>query len=117
VFAGALVIDPTAGTGGGVTQIVVSIVVTVGVIVAALFSYLGVRAANAAKSEAAETRTENTADHGRVAQALRDLVSEFREHRVTTNHRFDELGQSIGAVREAHMRHLEHHVEHPHKED
>jgi len=92
----------------------VSAIVTTGVIVTAVMSYMGVRAARAAKTEARSTRSENSADHGRVAQALLDLVAEFRDYKTTTNHRFDELGQSIGAVREAHIRHLEHHVD---KED
>lgn len=104
-------------TAGGWTSVAVSSIVTVGVIVTAVFSYLGVSSARAAKTEAAATRTENTADHGRVAQALIDLVAEFRDYKTTTNHRFDELGQSIGAVREAHIRHLEHHVEHPPKKE
>lgn len=97
----------------GWTQIVISLIVTSGVIVTAVLSYLGVRSARAAKVEAKATRDENTLDHGRVAQALQDLMAEFRDFRLTTAHRFDELGQSIGSVREAHIRHLDHHIEHP----
>lgn len=99
------------------TSVAATAIVTVGVIVTAVFSYLGVRSAKAAKTEARATRDENSLDHGRVAQAIHDLVAEFRDYKATTNHRFDELGQSIGAVREAHIRHLEHHVENPPRED
>lgn len=96
------------------TQVLVSLIAAGAVIATAVLSYMGVRAARDARVEAQSTRVENSADHGRVAQALLDLVAEFRDYKTTTNHRFDELGQSIGAVREAHIRHLEHHVD---KED
>jgi uncharacterized membrane-anchored protein YhcB (DUF1043 family) len=106
----------TPDTASGWVSIAVSFIVTVGVIVAAVFGWLGTRQARDAKTEARATRTENTLDHGRVAQAILDLRDTVRDLADTTNHRFDELGQSIGAVREAHIRHLEHHVEHPPKE-
>lgn len=97
-------------------QVVVTGIVTFGVVIAALFGYLGVKRAGAARDEAANTRNENRLDHGRVADAIERLVGEVAALKAETSHRFDQLGQSVGDVREAHVRHLEWHVDRPTKE-
>jgi tRNA C32,U32 (ribose-2'-O)-methylase TrmJ len=99
----------TPDTAAGWVSVTVSALATVGIIAAAVFGYLGTRQARDAKTEARATRAENTLDHGRVAQALTDLVARVEDLAKTTSRRFDELS-------DAHIRHLEHHVEHPPKE-
>ncbi len=103
--------------GSAWVQVVVTMIVTFGVVVTAVLSYLGVRRAGAAKNEATETRNENRMDHGRVADALIALGAEITALKEQTGHRFDQLGQSIGDVREAHVRHLEWHVDKPRSTD
>lgn len=94
-------------------QVLVTGIVTLGVVAAAGLSALGVRRAGAAKDEAATTREENRMDHGRVADALLDLRNEISALKTETSHRFDQLGQSVGAVRDAHVHHLEWHIGQP----
>lgn len=102
-----------AAGGGDVWALATTVVVTIGVIAAAGLSAWGVRRAGAAKTEATTTREENRMDHGRVADALGELKDEIASLAAQSNHRFDQLGQSIGDVREAHVRHLEWHIDTP----
>lgn len=107
------VTETAANAGPEWVQVAVTSIVTLGVIVTAVLAFLGSRRASAAKTEAVETRQENRMDHGRVADALGDLKDEISALAVQSAHRFDQLGQSIGDVREAHVRHLEWHIDKP----
>lgn len=84
---------------GGIdwTQVVIACTVMITGITAAVFAYLGVRSNK-------QTQRSNTADHGRVVDALNAL-------RRDTTSALDSVRADMHDLREAHLRHLEQHVQ------
>jgi Na+(H+)/acetate symporter ActP len=112
VLAFQLVNPPDTGTDW--TQIIYAVVITAGVCFTAVMSYLGVKAGRegvkaglAAKDEAARTQEYNSADHGRVVEALTELRDEVRH----LGGRVHDVGQNIGTLRDQFVNHLQHHLD------
>jgi hypothetical protein len=100
-----LVEAPNTGTDW--TQIGYAIVITFGVCFTAVMSYLGVKAGRAAKTTAERTQEYNTADHGRVIEALTEVRDEVRH----LGGRIHDVGQNVGTLRDQFVNHLQHHLD------
>jgi hypothetical protein len=74
-----------------ITQILVTLIVTTGVIVTAVFGYLANRAGKAARVAAELTQESNSSDHGRVAGVLGELRREMREG-------FEDVAEQFGHI-------------------
>lgn len=96
---------PTSGTD--LTQIFVTLIVTSGVIVTAVFGYLANRAGKAAKVAAEQTQVSNSNDHGRVADALTAL----KDAVTHLDGRVQDVGHNVGVLRDQFIDHLQHHVD------
>jgi hypothetical protein len=119
------VVETASGTD--LTQIFVTLIVTVGVIVTAVLSYLGVKAgregvkaADAAAEVAARTQDANSADHGKVAGLMAELRAEMqagftliRDEIKHLEARVTDVGQNQGVARDQHIAHQQWHIEHP----
>lgn len=100
-------VEPTATVAPPWVQIVIVIIVTLGAIVGTVFSYLGVKAGRAAKDEAARTQEYNSADHGKVVEALTAL----RDEVAHLGGRIHDVGQNVGTLRDQFVGHLQHHLD------
>lgn len=105
----AALISPDAGPVVDWTAIVVAFLVLTGVIVTAVFSFLGVRATRA-------TRSTNSTEHYAVIDRLDNLTNTVLEHHRGNGVRFRQLNESIAEIRTAQMRHLEHHLDRDERE-
>jgi hypothetical protein len=112
---------PSAGTD--YTQIFVTLIVTSGVIVTAVFGYLANRAGKAAKVAAEQTQEANSSDHGRVAGVLGELRREMREGFENVAEQFEhidgrlhDLGKRQVNLTDQSVAHLQWHIDHPPRE-
>lgn len=123
MFTAIKVVETTATDAGDLTQIVVTMIVTTGVIVTAVFGYLANRAGKAAKVAAEQTQEANSSDHGRVAGVLGELRREMREGFDAINDQFThvdgrltDLGKRQVRLTDQSVEHLQWHLDHPNKE-
>ena len=96
------------------TQVIVTIIVTIGVCFGAVMSYLSVKAGRAAKEEATkaqqfavETQRYNSQDHGQVTAAIQALADKI-DH---LGGRIHDVGQNVGTLRDQFVGHLQHHID------
>ena len=108
-------------------QIVLTLIGTLGVssaaiaaIIAMVRSGKGVKAAEVAAGVAAQTQESNSADHGRVANALGELRKEmlagFSAMHDEVKHlsgRIDDVAHNTGAARDQLIIHQQWHMDHP----
>lgn len=111
-------------TGTDYTQIIITLIVTTGVIVGAVFGYLGNRSGKAAKLAAEQTQEANSSDHGRVAGVLGELRREMREGFENVAEQFGhidgrlhDLGKRQVTLTDQSVEHLQWHLDHPPKEN
>ena len=115
---------PASGTD--YTQIFVTLIVTSGVIVTAVFGYLANRAGKAAKVAAEQTQEANSSDHGKVAQRLdrqdetlarmSSLLEDLKDGQDHMDGRMHDLGKRQLTITDQLVVHQQWHLDHPNKE-